>query len=269
MPQDLDSILADLEGMARQHKPPAAAAVSESAAPPPLPERKPSPPAAPAPAPVPEPEPEPEPAPAPAPPAPRHVETTTTVCAACGKAIEGKHYQCQDRLFHVDCLVCSECHRPIERYNIKDGRFYCPDCFRTINPPKVCAKCGKDIAGSSVVAAGMQFHAECFTCAHCGNVITESYIEHEGKCYCPEEVSPCYKRALGKICSVCGGPLEANYLSVLGKSYHKQCFQCFSCHTVFPTLEFFPINEQPYCEACAMKAQQEQSQQEPQQQQQH
>jgi paxillin len=154
-------------------------------------------------------------------------------------------------------LVCSSCNKPIERYNVKDDKFLCQDCFRVAVPPKRCAKCQQEIVGASVVALGSQFHADCFTCAYsgCGKVIRDDYVEHDGKAYCTEASGPCYKRALGKVCAACSNPLETNYLSVLGKQFHRQCFACKMCSKPFETLEFFPINDEPYCEPCAMKLQ--------------
>lgn len=184
-----------------------------------------------------------------------------SICVACQKAVTGKYYNCQDKLFHVECLVCTDCKKPITSYNVAGEKFLCTECFRLLNPHKVCAKCSKDIIGSSVVACGSSWHADCFTCAHCDKVIKDDYVEHEGKVYCAEAAGPCYKLALGKVCSVCKQPLEANYLGVLGKQYHRACFCCKGCSKPFETLEFFPINEEPYCEPCALKEQQQADQQ--------
>eukprot|EP00727_Mastigamoeba_balamuthi_P008473 m51a1_g4248 putative lim-type zinc finger-containing protein (323) ;mRNA; f:200675-202294 len=177
-------------------------------------------------------------------------------CWYCDREITGRHYNCQDRLFHVECLLCRHCARPLERYCLSDDDdLYCPDCYRAlfVHLPS-CHQCTREIAGVAVTALGTTYHPECFRCAQCSAVITDEYIEYDGRPYCSLDVAPCYKLARGSICYACSKPLQENYLKVLGRMYHKGgCFRCAGCATPFPTLEFYPINDKPYCESCALR----------------
>jgi len=195
-------------------------------------------------------------APAPAPaaqqtrPAPR--TDGARLCTGCGQPIVGAFMRFEDKMYHEKCLVCSRCKTPLQTFRkFADGGFACEECYRRENPQRVCATCGKPIVGNAVMVMGVVRHAECFRCDYCHKLIPEEFIQHDGKVYCPPNVSECYKLALGRVCDGCGKTLDQSFLTVLGKRYHKDCFRCAGCHMPFPTLQFYSINDKPYCEACS------------------
>lgn len=160
----------------------------------------------------------------------------------------------EDNKYHEDCLVCSRCHKPLRTFRkFKDGAFACDECYHRENPQHICVTCGKPIVGSAVVVLGQTRHADCFRCDYCHKPIAEDFLQHEGKVYCPGNIAPCYKMALGRVCDGCGKALDQSFLSVLGKRYHKGCFCCAGCHTPFTTLQFYSVNDKPYCETCVHK----------------
>jgi hypothetical protein len=183
------------------------------------------------------------------------VEEVTAHCWHCDKEITGKHYNCQDMLFHVECLVCKACSKPLDRYCLNEDELYCVDCYRAnfVRLPS-CAACNAEIATASLAALNATYHPDCFKCSYCSQVIRDDYVEYQGKAYCALNVAPCYKLARGSICCSCNKPLQENYLKVLGRLYHKgECFKCAGCSTPFNSLEYYPINDLPYCEPCALK----------------
>jgi len=175
-------------------------------------------------------------------------------CAFCKhRVLIGPYYDIGGgKRVHVDCFRCEKCKEPLVQFQCIDGRYYCPSCSHEIRPPSICRACGKTISTEDVVVAlDAEWHRSCFQCAHCHKVLDKDYVTYDGKPYCLPQDSPCYRIAQGKVCCVCSGVLDASYLTVFEKFYHRTCFCCSGCGVPFPSLEFFQINKQSYCETCA------------------
>ena len=53
------------------------------------------------------------------------------------------------------------------------------------------------------------------------------FYSKNGKHYCPDD----YKKLfiVTVKCDVCGKPAKDEVISVLGKSFHQECFKCSGC----------------------------------------
>lgn len=177
-------------------------------------------------------------------------------CAVCGRRVLlGAYYDLGDGCrAHVECFCCARCRAPLTTFRCVDGAYVCPACAHALRPPRQCAACGHAIAdGESVVALGREWHAACFCCAHCGRQLRDAFAELHGRPYCPPRDAPCYRIARGKVCSVCAGVLDSSYLTVINRCCHRACFCCSGCGVPFPSLEFFQVDNKPFCETCAVQ----------------
>jgi len=176
------------------------------------------------------------------------------VCAFCGhRVLVGPYFDVGGgKRVHVECFKCAKCQEPLTSFRYIDGAYLCPRCAHEQRPPATCVACGETIVGSEpIVALNAEWHRTCFRCAQCRRQLTNDFVELHGRPYCPPEDKPCYRIAQGKICCVCSNVLDASYLTVFDRFYHRTCFCCSGCGVPFPSLEFFQINKQPYCETCA------------------
>jgi len=176
------------------------------------------------------------------------------VCAFCGhRVLVGPYYDVGGgKRVHVECFRCSNCKAPLTQFQCLNDTYLCPKCAHEMRPAAKCVACGKAVTSdNTVVALNAEWHISCFRCAHCRKILNNDFVELNGKPYCLPRDSPCYRFAQGKVCCVCSGVLDVSYLTVFDKFYHRTCFCCSGCGVPFPSLEFFQINKQPYCETCA------------------
>jgi len=179
---------------------------------------------------------------------------TRNICAFCKhRVLVGPYYDVGGgKRVHVDCFRCSNCKKPLTQFQCIDDTYLCPHCAHDLRPPATCVACGKVVSSDeAVVALNSEWHRSCFQCDRCGRILKKEFVEFNGKPYCHPRDSPCYRIAQGKVCCVCSGVLDVSYLTVFEKFYHRTCFCCSGCGVPFPSLEFFQINNQPYCETCA------------------
>ena len=186
---------------------------------------------------------------------------SSNLCAMCGERLKaGSYYDLGDGArAHIECFCCARCQAPLTSFTRIAGDFLCPDCAKKERPPLVCAACKKPVSRDAapgsleegVVALGAGWHRGCLCCAHCRRRLDDGFVELHGQPYCPPSVAPCCRIVQGKLCCVCGRVLGASHLVVCGRNYHRACFCCGSCGAPFPTLEYYMLREQPYCETCA------------------
>lgn len=110
----------------------------------------------------------------------------------------------------------------------------------------ICAACQKTIMGDVSHAMNKKWHIYCFVCTSCGVPVSDEYYENDGKAYCRRD----YNRLFGSTCAGCKKPLSGKKLKALDKEWHPQCFVCFKCKKQFPDMEYYDIDQQPYCETC-------------------
>ncbi len=116
-----------------------------------------------------------------------------------------------------------------------------------VNPKlDICAGCGKNIMGDISHAMNKKWHLYCFTCTTCQVPVNDEFYENEGKPYCRRD----FNKLFGASCSGCKKPLAGKKLKALEKEWHPACFVCHKCRKPFPEMEYFDIDQQPYCEGC-------------------
>ncbi|XP_061911870.1 actin-binding LIM protein 1-like isoform X4 [Entelurus aequoreus] len=94
-----------------------------------------------------------------------------------------------------------------------------------------CMKCGEVCKGEVLRVQSSHFHIRCFTCKVCGCDLARSgFFLKNGDSLCPLD----YQRLHGTLCNSCGGFVEGEVVSVLGKTYHPACFVCTICKKPFP-----------------------------------
>jgi len=111
----------------------------------------------------------------------------------------------------------------------------------------LCAGCGKIIMGDVSHAMNKKWHIYCFVCSTCGATVSDEYYEFEGKAFCRKDFNKFYN---GVVCAGCRKPLAGKKLKALEKEWHPSCFVCFKCKKNFPEMEYYDIDQQPYCETC-------------------
>lgn len=128
-----------------------------------------------------------------------------------------------------------------------------------------CYRCSRWIGGAMVHAMGHEWHARCFTCAHCGMPLEHvSFYEHDGQPYCHLDFHELFSRR----CYHCKTPIvEERFVTVdaFGESraYHELHFFCASCGEPFidpkdaddtslseGSRPFFVHGRHAYCESC-------------------
>ncbi|KAL3145495.1 hypothetical protein ABBQ32_003319 [Trebouxia sp. C0010 RCD-2024] len=92
----------------------------------------------------------------------------------------------------------------------------------------VCSGCGKGgWTGRSLSALGGKWHAQCWKCAGCLQVLEGPY--NTGKLdnlpYHPQ----CFKEAFGTRCTSCQRLVDGQYVTVEGQPLHLACFRCLLC----------------------------------------
>jgi paxillin len=146
------------------------------------------------------------------------------------------------------------------------------------NQQNICPTCGQPVEGAHILALGKLFHPNHLNCSNCGVDIRGDFYDQDGTYLCKSCVASRYP------CSVCGRPIEKEYLlgegkfyhptcidrnycdrcnqeippttrklSALGKHWHDKCFLCTGCSSPLDTT-FFAKNNQPYCSNCSQTA---------------
>uniref|UniRef100_A0A1I7YJJ4 PDZ domain-containing protein n=1 Tax=Steinernema glaseri TaxID=37863 RepID=A0A1I7YJJ4_9BILA len=116
-----------------------------------------------------------------------------------------------------------------------------------VNRIPYCEHCKQQIRGAFVLATGLTWCPEHFTCANqsCGRKLLDvGFVEEKGKKYCEQ----CFERLIAPQCSKCRKPITADCLNALQKQWHPHCFVCAHCHKPFGNSAFYLEQGQPYCE---------------------
>ncbi|XP_078143415.1 PDZ and LIM domain protein 5b isoform X1 [Centroberyx gerrardi] len=109
----------------------------------------------------------------------------------------------------------------------------------------MCSKCNTVIRGPFLVAMGMSWHPEEFTCAHCHACLADrGFVEERGQVYCEH----CYEEFLAPTCARCHQKILGEVMNALKQTWHVYCFVCASCHQPIKSNMFHMEDGQPYCE---------------------
>lgn len=110
-----------------------------------------------------------------------------------------------------------------------------------------CEHCKQQIRGAYVLATGLTWCPEHFTCANpaCNRRLLDTgFVEEKGKKYCEK----CFETLIAPICNKCELPITADCLTALQKQWHPECFVCQHCSQPFGNAAFYLENGRPYCE---------------------
>ncbi|ORZ28652.1 hypothetical protein BCR41DRAFT_1292 [Lobosporangium transversale] len=118
----------------------------------------------------------------------------------CHKCLEkvtenGVRLQNGDR-YHIGCFLCYGCKQVFteSEFHVVLGRPYHPKCVSMAGPTSSmgvvtkCQQCHKVISNKSIRFSGMNYHPQCFTCAHCSKVLTSTsrFFEVDGRVECEQ-----------------------------------------------------------------------------------
>ncbi|CAF99227.1 unnamed protein product, partial [Tetraodon nigroviridis] len=109
----------------------------------------------------------------------------------------------------------------------------------------VCNKCKNVIRGPFLVAMGLSWHPEEFTCAHCNSSLAENgFVEEKGQLYCQH----CYGQYFAPSCARCQHKILGHVMNALKQTWHMSCFVCVACQQPIGNSMFHMEDGQPYCE---------------------
>ncbi|KAM3599563.1 uncharacterized protein V6R79_007942 [Siganus canaliculatus] len=109
----------------------------------------------------------------------------------------------------------------------------------------VCNKCNNIIRGPFLVAMGMSWHPEEFTCAHCHSSLADNgFVEENGQVYCER----CYEQFFAPTCARCAQKILGEVMNALKQTWHVSCFVCVACQQPIKGNMFHMEDGQPYCE---------------------
>ena len=160
------------------------------------------------------------------------------------------------RTFHTTCCVCTDCSVDLTAGGQQiavgsNSDLLCFPCNKR-RRGEICASCDKPLSGEFVSALGTCFHKECFRCSTCSTQLGQNIPCVKGEGGTPL-CAPCDKRARGEVCSVCNDLLSREFVTAVGKKFHKACFRCSSCNVELgasqPCLQG-TLGKKIFCEPC-------------------
>lgn len=180
-------------------------------------------------------------------------EYIAPTCTRCSKPITIREVLLFDeKYYHPHCFRCVQCDHIINDSKIYTHNYnpYCLQCYNTTITSH-CTECLKPInEEESIIFDGNSYHADCFRCNQCYQVIKDSEIHKEkGKPCCIH----CYDKYFQQQCSKCWRPITGRYTTYQGKTFHSYCFFCTKCHRIIEGSERF-VNDKVMgllCSNCA------------------
>jgi len=130
---------------------------------------------------------------------------------------------------------------------------YCEDCYATVTD-FTCRICQKSIDHRHLVESlGFQFHLDCFVCCVGDHKIgnKQVYYEHLNKMYCKKHWE---EAGLIDACAECGKGIEHDYVKVVGKCFHTNCWKCSACKKVIQGKTATQSHGLFFCVPCGKKA---------------
>jgi len=110
-----------------------------------------------------------------------------------------------------------------------------------------CEQCKAQIRGPYVLAQGLAWCPEHFTCANSScnrRLVDVGFVEDGGKKYCER----CFEQLIAPRCNKCHTSITGDCLNALQQKWHPSCFVCHHCAKPFGNSAFFLEQGAPYCE---------------------
>lgn len=170
-------------------------------------------------------------------------------CGKCKETIKGQYISALGQSWHPHCFVCTDCNKPFEgqQFHKHNNMPYCAKHYNE-KFAEICDKCGETIMEQVFEALEKKFHLKCFTCTVGDHQIGEgvNFHVHENKVYCPQH----FEELFLQRCSGCKKMINGQYVKVLDKFYHPQCWKCAQCSTVITSNNCGQHNGKFYCKQC-------------------
>lgn len=111
-----------------------------------------------------------------------------------------------------------------------------------------CEACKKKCKKEAIRLQDKYFHVTCFTCKECQKQLAmDGFYAKDGNHYCAED----YQRLFGSKCRACGKVAEGEVMTVLGNTYHQDCFCCSKCSKKFQPGEKVTFSHDEHlCHGC-------------------
>eukprot|EP00808_Paulinella_micropora_P008647 g53428.t1 len=170
-------------------------------------------------------------------------------CGRCGEIIKGQYISALGKSWHPDHFVCTDCGKPFEgnQFHKHDNQPFCEEHFNA-KFAENCDKCGKRIDGQVFEALDKKYHLECFVCSEGDHQIGEgvNFHVHEGRVFCPQH----FEELFLQRCGECNQIIKGQYVKVLEKHFHPQCWKCSNCGIVISSENCGQANGKFYCRNC-------------------
>ncbi|KAI3652424.1 hypothetical protein MP228_002749 [Amoeboaphelidium protococcarum] len=177
-----------------------------------------------------------------------------TACFNCNENIDSQSVSALESKFHQECFICFECLRPFPEGSFiqaEDKHLYCEQDYYTIFGDR-CARCGELIMERMIDALDLKWHADHFTCDHCGKVLAgSSYMKKGDRPFCKEchlKLKNIDIQVSKTECPRCKKPIlkEEETLIYEDQKHHAFHFTCVLCSKQL-NKDYKKFNGQLYC----------------------
>eukprot|EP00457_Paulinella_chromatophora_P005719 gb/GEZN01005736.1/.p1 GENE.gb/GEZN01005736.1/~~gb/GEZN01005736.1/.p1 ORF type:complete len:524 (-),score=104.11 gb/GEZN01005736.1/:76-1647(-) len=179
-------------------------------------------------------------------PTPTTGATDGKTCDKCKKGVTSAFVVAKERTFHADCFGCGDCGQLLggKAFIERDGSFYCEECYYKNFNPK-CGRCSEIIKGQYISALGQSWHPDHFICTDCGKPFQgNQFHKHENKPYCEQH----FNEKFAENCEKCKRRIDGQVFEALDKKYHLECFVCVEGdHQIGEGVNFHVHDSKVYC----------------------
>jgi len=177
------------------------------------------------------------------------------LCAKCGGKILTRAVVLVDiqKAWHPEHFSCATCGILLEgkEFYTQNGKPYCDKDYHNTFAPS-CVACKKPVQGELVTTPNnLRYHPACFVCSSpgCGKrLVGVPYYENNERVYCEA-----HHRSVSALRCPCGKPIQGQYVSALGKTWHIEHFICTNCGKQLMGGEFSENEGRAFCVQCDEK----------------
>eukprot|EP01134_Creolimax_fragrantissima_P003228 CFRG3228T1 len=173
-------------------------------------------------------------------------QTSLPKCEGCNDEVTGEPMTVLGMDWHDECFKCKTCKQVLgsDEFFAVQGQPYCKDDYEKLTGSK-CAYCNKYIDNDVTNALGRTWHKEHFFCSQCGVTFPDGvFFEQDGKAYCQDD----YYGMFAPHCGGCSKSVMDACLTAIDRSWHPECFVCYTCKGIFSDGKFFEHETKAYCE---------------------